>query len=115
MGALQVMALQKTITRLVGVSSNAARMSIFLEALPSFAESMMVVIEPLGRMSDNVSAMSHCPFVAATVAYAAPFRHPLTAAFSALPDSLARIGKGYLSQLIFSLPAMVHDDWFCFD
>jgi len=109
------MALQKTITRLVGVSSNAARMSIFLEALPSFAESMMVVIEPLGRMSDNVSAMSHCPFVAATVASSAPFRHPFTAAFSALPDSLARRGKNCVSQLIFSLPAMVQDDWFRFD
>ena len=103
------MALQTTISRLVGVSSNAARMSIFLQALPSFAESMMVVIESLGRLSDNMSAMSHCPFVSPTVACAAPFRHPFTAAFSALPESLVRRGKECLSQLIFSLPAMVHD------
>jgi len=76
---------------------------------------MMVVIEPLGRLSNSMSAMSHCPFVAAAVACAAPFRHPFQAAFSALPDSLARRGKERWSQLIFSLPAMVRDDWFCVD
>ena len=65
--------------------------------------------------SDDMSTMSHCPFVAATVACAAPFRHPFTAALSVLLDSLVSRGKGCLSQLIFFLPAMVSDDWFCFD
>jgi len=88
-------------------------MLIFLEALPSFAKSMMLVIEPLGRLSDNISTMSHCPFVAATVACAVPFRHPFIAALIVLPDSLVSRGKG--CELIFSLPAMVRDDWFCVD
>jgi len=58
---------------------------------------MMLVIEPLGRLSDNMNAMSHCLLVAATVACATDLGHTFTAAGGVLSIRLSGEAKDALS------------------
>ena len=106
MGALHFIALQTTVARVVTVLSNSASMSILFELELSLAARVMVVNEFFGCLSDLMNSITHCPLVAAAVAYATDLRHSLTTFSNSLPDGLDKTGNRWLSQAV--LLVMVH-------
>jgi len=106
MGAKHFMALPSTVARVVTVLSNPPSMLILFEPEVSLAVRVMVVNEFLGRLSDLMNSITHCPLMAAAVACAADLRHYLTAFGNSLPDGLNKTGNGCLSHAVFVI--MVH-------